>query len=90
MSRNNGTTREVWLRMLADGGRSTANEIAEDLSICSMGVAQSLCRMAAGGMAKRYETGRRNVVFGVTRDCKVPRGVSLADLMTVGVLKDAA
>jgi hypothetical protein len=58
--------------------------------ISSVEVAQSLYRMAAGGMAKRYETGRRNVVFGVTRECKVPRGVSLADLMSLGVLKDKA
>jgi predicted ArsR family transcriptional regulator len=91
MSRNNGTTRDVWLRMLADGGRSaTANEIAEEMSIRAMAVAQSLCRMAAGGMAKRYKMGRRNVVFGVTADCKVPKGITIAELAQVGVLKKEA
>lgn len=91
MNGRTGQTRTLWLRMMAEGGRWAATELADACGESSARkVAQSLNRMGAAGALKRFEKQVKGdrLKFGVTKDCTVPYGITLADLMAVGVVKE--
>jgi DNA-binding HxlR family transcriptional regulator len=91
--RSDGTTRAVWLFLLRQGGRWSCAELAYALAGQSHhSIEQALTRMSADGFIKRFDKKVKGdrVTFGVTRECKVPRGIPLTALLEVGVLKEAA
>jgi hypothetical protein len=88
----NGQTKAVWLLIAREGGRWSVREVTDTLGDDFDSVSQGLHRMAQLGCLTHYPrtTQRNRVTFGVTAQCKVPQGVTLADLLAIGVLKVAA
>ena len=90
---NDSPTKAVWLHLLKQGGRWSCAELAYALANQSHhNIEQALSRLSTDGFIRRYDKKVKGdrVTFGVTRECKVPRGVVLAQLIDVGVLRDAA
>ena len=85
-SRNNGTARRIWLLLYAEGGYWTSEEIGRRLMIARP-LWNSLGEMVRGGFlsAQRVTNidGESAVKYGVTRPCKVPRGVTVDELWEV-------
>jgi predicted transcriptional regulator len=72
----------VWLMMLKQGGRWTAAEIGVHLGTDQSSAATALRAMVEFGTMARWDRSETNdrVRFGVTADCKVPRGVSVKEI----------
>jgi predicted transcriptional regulator len=72
----------VWLMMLREGGRWTAAEVGERLSLDQTAAAGSLRSMYEFGTVQKWERSETNdrVRYGVTVDCKIPRGVTVKDV----------
>jgi hypothetical protein len=85
-------TKKLWLHMLTEGGRWTSAEAADFLCIDQWSARALLNAMVAAGSLKRFEPaeGSRANSFGVTSECRVPMGVTLAELAAIGILKEAA
>lgn len=85
-SRNNGTAKRVWLLLYSEGGRWTAEEIAEKLQI-TRPLWTALGEMVRGDFLERFRAknidGELMVKFAVTRKCRVPRGVTLDEMWDV-------
>jgi hypothetical protein len=79
--------------MLREGGRWTTTEMQDVLGLEHLSDARgTLNSMAAALSVKRFEPKEpgASITFGVTSQCRVPMGVTLAELAQVGILKDAA
>jgi hypothetical protein len=85
-SRNNGTAKRVWLLLYSEGGRWTAEEIADKLQI-TRPLWTALGEMVRGDFLERFRSqnidGELSVKFAVTRKCRVPRGVTLDEMWDV-------
>jgi hypothetical protein len=74
-----GYTADAWLR-IASGGRWSIAEVQQACPGRDPKLIQNAVRsMEAAGMVRRYEDGRK-VFYGVTSDCTIPRGLTLADV----------
>ena len=73
----------VWLMLLREGGRWTASEVGERINLDQTSAAASLRTMTEFGTLRRWDRSETNdrVRFGVTAECKVPRGVTLQDIL---------
>lgn len=78
-----GIAQRIWLLMLKEGGRWSAAEIADKLNDHTLMVSQNVASMVEFGSVCRYEktTAADRVRFGITPDCKIPRGVSISDIL---------
>jgi hypothetical protein len=85
-------TKTSWLHILKEGGRWTTGEMSEVLGTDHCNSRGFLNSMVAAGSLKRFEPTEPGgkITFGVTVDCRVPMGVTLADLMQIGVVKESA
>lgn len=82
-----GMARAIWMHVCREGGKWTAQEIAQHLGQPRQKVSLTMHRMATHmGSLRRYST-NRPTKFGVTSACKVPQGVSLDDLASLGALR---
>lgn len=81
-----GNNKRVWLHLLAEGGRWSTAEIAAATHMDPGAVNSGLYRMTLQGMVTRHETsrGRARTEFGVSTACKIPLGVTLAELQKLG------
>lgn len=72
----------VWLMMLKEGGRWTAAEVGARLGLDQTAAASALRAMHEFGTLQKWERSEANdrVRFGVTDDCKIPRGVVVRDV----------
>lgn len=86
-----GNNKRMWLHLLAEGGRWSIAEIAEATHMNAGAVGSGLYRMTLQGMVTQHPTsrGRARTEFGVSLACKVPLGVTLAELQQIGVLQEA-
>lgn len=73
----------VWLMMLKEGGRWTAAEVGQRLAIDQTAAASALRAMHEFGTVQKWERSPANdrVRFGVTPACKIPRGVTISDVI---------
>lgn len=88
-----GATKAVWMHMLKNGGRWSCSELSRAIVGVSLhSVEIAVGAMSERGFIKRYERRSHSdrITFGVTKDCKVPNGVQLCELMAAGVLKEEA
>lgn len=78
------TNAAVWLMLLKEGGRWSAAEVGERVGMDQTAAATNLRFMEEFGTVKRWARGDKptdRVRFGVTAECKVPRGVKLSDIL---------
>lgn len=73
----------VWLMLLKEGGRWTAVEVAARTRQDQTAAAASLRAMHEFGTVQKWDRSADNdrVRFGVTPACKVPRGISISDIL---------
>ena len=77
-------TRTVWLLLAVEGGRWSSGEIYDKLRPAGWSrknAARYIADMAYSGLLKRYPAANdeSRVSYGVTRDCKTPRGLEVKD-----------
>jgi predicted transcriptional regulator len=72
----------VWLAMLKQGGRWTAAEVGALIGTDQSAAGTALRSMSDFGTVHRWDRSDTNdrVRYGVTADCKVPRGVAVKDI----------
>lgn len=73
----------MWLAILKEGGRSTAGEAAA-MARAEVPPGPVLAQLVKNGALRRYEAPegkRQGLRFGVTADCTVPLGVTIADIL---------
>lgn len=77
-----GVTKALWLRMLNDGGYSTLTELSNAAD--GKRVNGIIDRMTAHGYCKKFRHPERKngVGYGITTSCKVPREVTLAEILS--------
>lgn len=84
------TTAQAWLAIAHGGGRWTAREVVDRLpGESERTVENTVFQMGARGFLKIYEKDDRNnrVRFGVTADCRVPRGITAWEVVEAMGLK---
>lgn len=82
-----GIAKDIWLHICGEGGTWTPDEIAARFDLPRQAAALTMHRMAARiGTLKQYSASR-GTKFGVTPECKVPQGISLAELAKVGAIR---
>ena len=85
-----GLARDIWLYICREGGRWSPDEIAARFSLPRQQAALAMHNMAGRvGSLRRYKD-RGRTRFGVTTECKVPHGVSLAELAAAGAISEPA
>lgn len=73
------TVARTWM-VIARGGRWTPSEVIKELpSEKPKAVESAVEQMADGGFLTPYDGG----TYGVTHDCLVPRGVTVAEVLQV-------
>lgn len=83
----NGLVREIWLHICREGGKWTPEEIAARFDLPRQKAALTMHNMAGRcGSLQRFKQGGR-AQFGVTKDCKVPQGLSLDELVSIGAIR---
>lgn len=72
----------IWKHLLREGVCAT-NEVANALCMPRPKVTQALNQLAKYGSLKRYdrEEGSGFLRFGVTKECKVPQGVTVREII---------
>lgn len=93
MNERTGISREIWLLMAKEGGRWSTAELTEKTTYDRMGMAGCIASMVRGGILRQFDApaGKRHrYEFGVTAACRVPQGVTLADLVGAEVVAEAA
>jgi hypothetical protein len=83
-----GLVKRVWLLLYTEGGRWTAAEIRHRLHLqTAVSIHATLRDMVETGFLSRSRTtnidGETPVQYGVTRGCKVPRGVTVDEMWDV-------
>jgi hypothetical protein len=85
---------DVWLMMLAEGGRWSAAQVGARIDMDQTSVASNLRAMASFGCMKRYERDpmdrHSRVRFGITPECVVPRGITLTQLLETDLMNTHA
>lgn len=85
--RNEGIARRIWILLAKEGGRWSPKEVSEELGIPFPAVNRALYGMANDyGSLSRVKVGKGSR-FGVTGKCVLPVGVTVGDLVEVGVVK---
>ena len=86
---NHGIYKAAWLLMLRDGGRWKPAEIARLIAPQgNVHVARILSGMVKSGMVRRFVTeGKGQGKYGVTMQCCLPMGVTLAELVEAGAVQ---
>lgn len=90
MPSRNGNHKLVWLHLLKEGGRWSVAEIAAAIRMKPGAVNSCMYRFVLQGMVIRKPTnkkGRAMSDFGVTKQCRIPVGVTIAELEEIGVLR---
>jgi DNA-binding MarR family transcriptional regulator len=77
--------------LLREGGRTGANEIAKVLNMGQSYVGAVCQKFADRGYAVRFERaeGEKALTFGVTPNCKIPREVTLRDVLATNTSETA-
>lgn len=73
----NGETASIWLRVAAEG-RCTPTEVARALGKPYSKTDKVMRQLEAAGMLSVFPT--EPLQYGVTSDCYVPRGITLAEI----------
>lgn len=85
MYQRNGVCSKLWIALLKEGGRATVSEMLDlVLHDCDPVKARTVIYgMAKNGTLRRFApaSGILGAKFGVTADCKVPFGVTVADIL---------
>jgi hypothetical protein len=87
-----GITRKFWLHMLHSGGHWSARELRDLLcphDYDAHAAEQLLRNLLQSGAVKRFRSAERKngVAYGVTRDCVIPAGVNLKDVLSATLHK---
>lgn len=87
MKQQAGETKRIWLLLLKEGGRWSAAEIAQKIEDFGDDMSGTLANLVSRGYLRRIAKDESNsrVQFVVTPVCKVPRDVTLRELMECGV-----
>jgi hypothetical protein len=76
---------DIWLLLLKEGGKWDAAEASAAIAGSDRKlIAQNLRFMSEGGYLKRYErdsTEDGRIRYGVTLSCRVPRGVTMGEIL---------
>ena len=96
----NGVSKRIWLLLYAEGGRWSVAEIRRTLVLegrTGGALPQTLDYMRTSGFLEAWDEPdhqlERRLRFGVTKRCKVPRGVKLEEIeatLTMGMELKAA
>lgn len=75
-------TKAVWFLLGMEGGRWTVGEILDTIETNwpRNAARYQIGDMAATGLLARFEDPERGLTYGVTRACKIPRGLTLAEI----------
>jgi hypothetical protein len=76
-------TKAVWFLLGLEGGRWGTGEIFDKLKPSGWNrrnAAKYIADMAYSGLLERYPGAEGRVSYGVTRSCKIPRGLTLAEI----------
>ncbi|HYF16317.1 MAG TPA: hypothetical protein VEA40_00510 [Ramlibacter sp.] len=80
-----GGTRELWLLMLRQGGRWSTRELRDANPALDPGAVPAMLKsMASSGSVKKLEDDKV-LRFCVTKDCRIPHGVTLDDLLSADI-----
>lgn len=87
-------TKAVWFLLGREGGRWTAGEIMKKVQTnwTTKSATSYLSEMARGGLIRRFRDEEGHIRYGVTRSCKIPRNLTLAeieDLVGIRFTEDA-
>lgn len=81
-----GVTKRIWLHMLREGGRWDADEVADLVKGKRPAVVKGLNAMATCGSVKKFsKVAGKRVQFGVTPDCKIANGVTIAEILAANL-----
>lgn len=84
-----GITCTVWLHMLREGGRWKVGELAQEVDRDQTELRGLLRSMNNSGHVARFEKDgeAKWVQYGITAACKVPVGVTLAEMASAGGIR---
>lgn len=89
-SARNGNALAVWLRILAEGGRWTVDDVTAAFPDMERSQASTLLHglTLRGPALKRFERVKgmpgSRIKFGISEDCLLPHGVSIRALAAIG------
>jgi predicted transcriptional regulator len=82
-----GIHKAIWLHICHEGGAWTPDEIAEEFGMDRQKANVLMQNMVARqGSLKRFKVEGRSA-FGVTKECAIPAGLTVADLRTAGAME---
>ncbi len=83
MSESTSVPKLVWLHILKEGGRWSTSDIRKATNEDGTLISQAVKDMSDNGYLIRYDRKAfgEALAYGVTAACKVPRGVTIADLL---------
>lgn len=84
--RKTGVVKDIWLHICKEGGMWTPDEIAQEF-----GMPRETARVVMTSMQRRSgllttHKASNRVSFGVTAECRLPVGVTVKELASVGVI----
>lgn len=83
-----GISRRIWLFICENGGTWTPDAIAMQFGIERQAANVTMQNMVARGASlQRFRSHSGRACFGITKDCQVPAGVTVADLKRIGALE---
>ena len=76
------TNRNLWLMLFNEGGRYTAAELADRLSVHTDYMVEQLNSLHRARLIEKFqpEVGQRRLRYGITGSCSIPRGMTLAEV----------
>ena len=87
-SHSNSMTKTAWMQMLREGGRWKPQELGQIIDpIGRINVSALLNRLVVSGLVHRFPIeGTVHFSYGVTKDCRIPSGVTLTELTGAGAV----
>jgi hypothetical protein len=88
---NDTTTAAMWRHMLKHGGRWTAAELMPVSQRTRDNTDNLLASMVRAGLVVGHRSGERKNgrAYGVLAGCKVPRGITVEEVLTLTAATDA-
>jgi ribosomal protein L13E len=89
MSDQRASTKAIWMHLLREGGRWSVREVAKALKSDAVLTSQNMMKMRANEYLVSFPRTRHKngVAFGVTKECKVPRGFTVEELGKCGLVR---
>lgn len=83
--KRNGLARRIWLLICSEGGKWAPEEIAEEFNVPRQVAALAMHNMTRRTGALNRTKAKGRAKFGVTRDCTIPHGITVEQIMEAGV-----